>query len=431
MMVVVLLKEKLSSIVYDSDDDIGVVEKKRKLSSTDDDIGVVEKKKKLSSTDDDIGVVEKKKKLSVYDKKKRKLSSTDDDDDDLHLCNNSSTHSDQSLKKEKKKSRDGEKFHNEEKNNNSSSSNGIKFNINIKNDHDIKVCRVADVFILCIVSMCAYVHKSGFQKRKERKERKEKGKLKGLQPIIQFLKSAESDECPKAKEGDELAIASTNKSDTTADLQSDKHDPGSSSVVTVDLDIDSVFQLQSSEEAAVDIVSESIQDQAQTQQVDLADVGLWPDHITDNLRQNIVSLGVPKAEVMLQIIKMIPKDMKDDHSDMFEIHERFIEFIMFHKKTGEDIGDMVLSRLDHYKIPFSDCRGQGYDNGSNMSGKVKGVQARLHKKNNLAEFSPCGAHTLNLTGVHAAALCPETVTFFGCVQRLYVFFSGSQQDGKF
>ena len=50
---------------------------------------------------------------------------------------------------------------------------------------------------------------------------------------------------------------------------------------------------------------------------------------------------------------------KDDHSDMFEIHERFIEFIMFHKKTGEEIGDMVLSRLDHYKIPFSDCRGQG------------------------------------------------------------------------
>ena len=523
--------------------------------------------------------------------------------------------------------------------------------------------------------MCAYVHKSGFQKRKERKERKER-EAKGLQPIIQFLKSAESDECPKAKEGDELAIASTNKSDTTADLQSDKHDPGSSSVVTVDLDIDSVFQLQSSEEAAVDIVSESIQDQAQTQQVDLADVGLWPDHITDNLRQNIVSLGVPKAEVMLQIIKMIPKDMKgnsfsdmflysssannrekhyrdwlvwskekkamfcfpcllfsteknlshrsllarkegfspyvqkwkklyvrlpehensvvhkisyckwkeldlslgghgvdhelqkqimneteewrailmrlldvtlhcasrglpfqgdnnvigdprngnflgilellgkydrithehlakvkkaqtegktmqgqahylswqsqnefielcakkvlssilderqqaiyysiivdstpdvahleqnvlilrfltkDDHSDMFEIHERFIEFIMFHKKTGEEIGDMVLSRLDHYKIPFSDCRGQGYDNGSNMSGKVKGVQARLHKKNNLAEFSPCGAHTLNLTGVHAAALCPETVTFFGCVQRLYVFFSGSPARWK-
>lgn len=53
---------------------------------------------------------------------------------------------------------------------------------------------------------------------------------------------------------------------------------------------------------------------------------------------------------------------------------------MYHKKTGEDLGDMVLSRLDHYKIPFSDCRGQGYDNGSNMSGKMKGVQACLHTK---------------------------------------------------
>ena len=122
--------------------------------------------------------------------------------------------------------------------------------------------------------------------------------------------------------------------------------------------------------------------------------------------------------------------IKDNESDKFEIHERFIEFIMFHKKTGEELSDMVLSRLDHYMIPFSDCRGQGYDNGANMSGKVKGVQAHLHKKNPLAQYSPCGAHTLNLTGVHAASLCPDTVTFFGCIQRLYVFFSSSPARWK-
>ena len=121
---------------------------------------------------------------------------------------------------------------------------------------------------------------------------------------------------------------------------------------------------------------------------------------------------------------------KDDHSKTFEIHERCIEFIMFHKKTGENMGDMVISRLDHHKIPFSDCRGQGYNNGSNMSGRVKGVQACLHRRNNLAEYSPCGAHMLNLTGIHAAAPCPETVTFFDCVQRLYELFSGSPSRWK-
>lgn len=65
-----------------------------------------------------------------------------------------------------------------------------------------------------------------------------------------------------------------------------------------------------------------------------------------------------------------------------------------------------------------------------MSGKVKGVQAHLHKKNALAQYSPCGAHTLNLTGVHAASLCPDTGTFFGCIQRLYAFLSSSPARWK-
>ncbi|XP_066950611.1 zinc finger MYM-type protein 1-like [Macrobrachium rosenbergii] len=74
---------------------------------------------------------------------------------------------------------------------------------------------------------------------------------------------------------------------------------------------------------------------------------------------SIIVDSTPDVAHLEQNVLILRFLTKDDHSDMFEIHERFIEFIMFHKKTGEDIGDMVLSRLDHYKIPFSDCRGQG------------------------------------------------------------------------
>lgn len=74
-------------------------------------------------------------------------------------------------------------------------------------------------------------------------------------------------------------------------------------------------------------------------------------------------------------------------------------------------------------IPLQECRGQGYDNGAKMSGKVKGVQPQILNVNPLATFSPCASHTLNLVGVHAAESCPEVATFFGSVSRLYNLFS--------
>ena len=45
----------------------------------------------------------------------------------------------------------------------------------------------------------------------------------------------------------------------------------------------------------------------------------------------------------------------------------------------------------------------------------------------MAIYSPCGAHSLNLCGVHAAECCPAVITFFGIVQKLYNIFSSSPQ----
>lgn len=88
---------------------------------------------------------------------------------------------------------------------------------------------------------------------------------------------------------------------------------------------------------------------------------------------------------------------------------------------------MIESVLCKHGIDISDCRGQGYDNGANMSGKVKGVQAEILRKNKLATYSPCASHTLNLVGVHAAQSSPDVSTFFGCINRLYTFVSSSPE----
>ena len=47
-------------------------------------------------------------------------------------------------------------------------------------------------------------------------------------------------------------------------------------------------------------------------------------------------------------------------------------------------------------INFIDCRGQSYDNASNMSGQYNGMQAHFKKVNPLA--IPCAAHSLNFWG---------------------------------
>lgn len=47
------------------------------------------------------------------------------------------------------------------------------------------------------------------------------------------------------------------------------------------------------------------------------------------------------------------------------------------------------------------------------------------EKNNIAFYSPCSAHSLNLVGVNAVKINSRVKTFFGCVQSLFVSFSSS------
>ena len=65
------------------------------------------------------------------------------------------------------------------------------------------------------------------------------------------------------------------------------------------------------------------------------------------------------------------------NKDEYKIQERFNTFIDNFGKTGVEIAAKILSVLEKGNISVEDCRDQGYDNASNMSGKYNDVQSHL------------------------------------------------------
>ncbi|CAH2277611.1 zinc finger MYM-type 1-like, partial [Pelobates cultripes] len=94
--------------------------------------------------------------------------------------------------------------------------------------------------------------------------------------------------------------------------------------------------------------------------------------------------------------------------------------------TGKGLTEFLLDHLQKHSLSLSDCRGQSYDNGSNMMGDKQGVQARILQLNSKAFCIPCSNHTLNLVVADAAKSSVLSISFFG-VLRLYNLFSSSVQ----
>ena len=105
--------------------------------------------------------------------------------------------------------------------------------------------------------------------------------------------------------------------------------------------------------------------------------------------------------------------------------ERFVQFIDIQSHTSEYLATAVQKILSDLDIDINDCRGETFDNASNMSGKYSGLQQRLREVNPLIDFTPCSAHSLNLVGSCAAECCVWATSFFGFLQQLYNFFSAS------
>lgn len=113
-------------------------------------------------------------------------------------------------------------------------------------------------------------------------------------------------------------------------------------------------------------------------------------------------------------------------SEEGKIIERFVGFKPIESHTGESLANTVMALLDSLGLNIANCRGQGYDNASNMSGRYNGLQAHLKNKNLLIHYIPCAAHSLNLEGVNSIeGSCQHASQFFDLMQSLYAFCAGS------
>ena len=69
--------------------------------------------------------------------------------------------------------------------------------------------------------------------------------------------------------------------------------------------------------------------------------------------------------------------------------------------TSKALANAFLENLQALGVNIQKMRGQGYDGASNMSGKQKGVQARIQAIVARAVYTHCKAHFLNLSIMHA------------------------------
>lgn len=112
--------------------------------------------------------------------------------------------------------------------------------------------------------------------------------------------------------------------------------------------------------------------------------------------------------------------------DTKEIQEDFLMFVEVVKLTGENIAHHILKALESLNLDITLCRGQAYDGGANMSGKIKGVQARISSIQPLAFFTHCASHRLNLA-ISTACTISSIRNAVGVISSVANFFRDSAQ----
>eukprot|EP00794_Sanderia_malayensis_P003780 gene3780-biopygen3227 len=97
--------------------------------------------------------------------------------------------------------------------------------------------------------------------------------------------------------------------------------------------------------------------------------------------------------------------------------ERFVGFTPIKSHKSESLTSDILETLKALTLDIDLCRGQSYDNASNVSGKYTRVQARIKEVNSCTPYMPCASHSLNLVGNVAAECCREAVSFFSITRH--------------
>jgi hypothetical protein len=108
--------------------------------------------------------------------------------------------------------------------------------------------------------------------------------------------------------------------------------------------------------------------------------------------------------------------------------EDFVGFYEVSLTTKENLAEVATDVLLHLNLPLSGLSVQTYDGAANMSGKIKGTQARLGAVQPLALYVHCGPHSVNL--VTQAACLSSTVMCDG-LKWLHKLGCLHNQSGKY
>ena len=107
-----------------------------------------------------------------------------------------------------------------------------------------------------------------------------------------------------------------------------------------------------------------------------------------------------------------------------EMREDFLGFVEAKSLTGEYLANLLLETLSSWGLDLDQMRGQGYDGAANMSGRFRGVQAKIKEKYPKALFTHCHSHCLNLV-VGEACQLPALGKTIRTIKEVIVFISSS------
>lgn len=88
----------------------------------------------------------------------------------------------------------------------------------------------------------------------------------------------------------------------------------------------------------------------------------------------------------------------------YSVREDFLGFFSTADSTGETLTQLLLDRLRKLDPDPAHIVGQGYDEAGNVSGKVRGIQARIREQYPAAVYVHCRNHALNLAIVHSTKI---------------------------
>ncbi|CAL1277017.1 unnamed protein product [Larinioides sclopetarius] len=98
-------------------------------------------------------------------------------------------------------------------------------------------------------------------------------------------------------------------------------------------------------------------------------------------------------EQMSQIIRYV--NIKDGECS---VEESFVNFVISHQKTGRYLSEEIMQKLSKDGLDIRNCRGQGFDNGSNMAEKYEEMWSEVLVKLNCTNKSLQGkSATIDVT----------------------------------